>query len=112
MDFEFTRGDTQFIRFKLKDASGEPLQLELTDNMYFTVKTDANSTKVLLQKKFPEDIEYQDGYYVFTITSEDTSNMAYGDYQYDIEVKSNDVVKTIGQGTITLTEEITHRRDE
>ena len=37
---------------------------------------------------------------------------AYGDYQYDIEVKSEDLVKTIGQGTITLTEEITHRRDE
>lgn len=112
MDFEFTRGDTQFIRFKLKDASGEPLQLEPTDNMYFTVKTDANSTKVLLQKKFPEDIEYQDGYYHFTISSENTSNMAYGDYQYDIEVKSEGVVKTIGQGTINLTEEITHRRDE
>jgi len=112
MDFEFRRGDTQFIRFKLKDASGEPLQLDLTDRMYFTVKTDANSTKVLLQKKFPDDITYDDGYYVFTITSADTSDLAYGDYQYDIEVKSGDVVKTIGDGTITLTEEITHRRDE
>lgn len=112
MDFEFIRGDTQYIRFKLKDESGEPLQLELTDSLYFTVKKDANSTKKLLQKKYPTDITYQDGYYTFEITSADTSNLAYGDYQYDIEVKMGDMVKTVGQGTITLTEEITFRGDE
>lgn len=52
------------------------------------------------------------GIFYFTLNSEDTSDMPYGTYQYDIELKSGDYVKTLGFGTITLTEEITHRRDE
>ena len=105
MDIEFIRGDTQFIRFQLKDGNGNLLELSDTDNLYFTLKTDANSKKVLLQKKFPNDISYADGYYSFTINSEDTAKLDYREYQYDY-------VKTLGQGTITLTEEITFKEDE
>lgn len=112
MDIEFIRGDTQFIRFQLKDGNGNLLELSDTDNLYFTLKTDANSKKVLLQKKFPNDISYADGYYSFTINSEDTAKLDYREYQYDIELKIGDYVKTLGQGTITLTEEITFKEDE
>ena len=38
--------------------------------------------------------------------------MDYREYQYDIELKTGDYVKTLGQGTITLTEEITFKEDE
>lgn len=112
MDLEFTRGDTQFLRFQLKDGEGNLMELTESDNLYFTVKQNQNSSNVLIQKKYPESIQYEEGYFIFTLSSEDTSNLAYGTYQYDIELKSGDYVKTLGFGTITLTDEITHRRDE
>lgn len=112
MDIEFTRGDTQFFKFQIKDGEENPIQLTDGDKLYFTVKQNANSEDVLIQKKYPEDIQYSDGYFNFVLNSEDTSNMAYGTYNYDIELKSGDYVKTLGQGTITLTEEITFRSDE
>lgn len=112
MDLEFTRGDTQFLKFKLKDGEGNLIELTESDNLYFTVKQNDSSSKVLIQKKYPNDIKYEDGYFSFVLNSEDTSNLAYGTYQYDIELKSGDYIKTLGFGTITLTGEITHRRDE
>lgn len=112
MDLEFTRGDTQYIKFQLRDGNGELLELKKSDNLYFTVKENQNSKKILIQKKFPTEIQYSDGYYVFEIASEDTSDLAYNTYQYDIELKSGNYVKTLGLGTITLTDEITFRRDE
>ena len=107
MDIEFIRGDTQFFRFQVKDGEGNPMQLKDGDRLYFTVKQNANS-----EERYPEDIEYSDGYFSFVLNSEDTSDLAYGTYNYDIELKSGDYVKTLGQGTITLTEEITFRSDE
>jgi len=112
MDLEFTRGDTQFLKFQLKNGEDNILELTEQDNLYFTVKQNENSSKVLIQKKYPDDIQYADGYFYFTLNSVDTSDLAYGTYQYDIELKSGDFIKTLGFGTITLTEEITHRRDE
>lgn len=112
MDIEFTRGDTQFFRFQVKDGEGNPIQLKDGDNLYFTVKQNSNSEDVLIQKKYPDEIQYSDGYFNFVLNSEDTSDMDYGTYNYDIELKSGDYVKTLGQGTITLTEEITFRSDE
>lgn len=112
MDIEFVRGDTQFFRFQVKDGEENPIELKTGDNLYFTVKQNANSEEVLIQKKYPENITYSEGYFNFVLNSEDTSDLAYGTYNYDIELKSGDYVKTLGQGTITLTEEITFRSDE
>ena len=112
MDIEFIRGDTQYIKFQLKDGSGNPIQLEDDEKIYFTLKQNSNSKKVLLQKKFPADISFADGYYQLELSSKDTSKLAYGSYQYDIELKINDFVKTLLMGTITLTEEITFQGDE
>lgn len=112
MDIEFTRGDTQFLKFQLKDLEGTLIELADEDKLYFTVKQNQYSKKILIQKKYPDSIEYADGYFYFTLNSSDTADLGYGTYQYDIELKSGDFVKTLGLGTITLTEEITHRRDE
>lgn len=112
MDIQFTRGDTQIIKFQLKDANNNLLELTDTDRLYFTVKDNSKSNKVSIQKTNIDGIEYRDGFYILVITSEDTSNLQYKDYQFDIEFKSGDFVKTLTIGTITLTEEITWRGDE
>ena len=54
MDLEFTRGDTQFIRFQLKDGMGNPIKLSTEDKLYYTVKKNQNSSKILIQKKYPD----------------------------------------------------------
>lgn len=117
IDYEFKRGDTTNLKkFRITDKNGEVITLGTTEQLYFTVKKNANSSDVLLQKKIDDGITLgEDGYYHITIESVDTSNLDYGNYQYDIELKSTnpkEIVKTIIDGTITLTDEITWRGDE
>ena len=117
IDYEFTRGDTyQLKKFRVTDKNGEVLDLTNLEQLYFTVKRNANSSTVIFQKTIGNGIELgDDGYYHITINSEDTNNLKYGDYQYDIELKSNQltpIVKTLIKGTISLTDEVTWKGDE
>lgn len=114
MDLEFTRGDTQILKLQIKDLDGNILKLTENDELYFTLKQNANSEEVLLQKTLKNNgINLkEDNFYYITLKPEDTSNLGYGTYTYDIEVKSNDFVKTLILATITLTEEVTWKGDE
>lgn len=112
MDFEFPRGDTFQFKFQIQDKSGELLELDTGIEIYFTVKKNRNSKSVLIQKKLNHGIELKDGFYYVRINADDTSGLSYGTYNYDIQLKQGDIVKTITLGTITLTDEITHKGDE
>lgn len=117
IDYEFPRGDSFLMKkFRVNDVSGNVIKLLETDKLYFTVKTDANSSEVLFQKRLDEGIELQDdGYYHITIEPEDTNTLDYGSYVYDIQIKRTEpknYVKTIINGTITLTEEVTWEVNE
>ena len=112
MVIQFTRGDTQIINFNLKDANGNNIELATGDKLYFTVKKDANSTDVIMQKVYPTDITYSEGKYQFTIEPTDTNSLEYGTYEYDIELKTGTYVKTLSKGRIELTDEITFVGDE
>ena len=114
MDFEFTRGDTKLLKFKLVDMNGEEMQLSDTDKIYFTVKKTPNSKQIAFQKRLNDGIVLKDdGYYYITINSDDTANLSYSTYGFDIQVKTElGIVKTLLIGSITLTEEYTHKEDE
>lgn len=112
MDFEFTRGDTFQFKFEIKDKEGKELLLDKGAKIYFTVKKNRNSKKVLIQKTLEHGIEYRDGFYYVRINASDTSPLAYGTYIYDIEFKQDDIVKTLVLGEISLTDEITFKGDE
>ena len=117
IDYEFTRGDTYNLKkFRVIDKNGEVITLGASEQLYFTVKKNSSSSTIILQKKIGSGITLgDDGYYHITIEPVDTSSLSYGDYQYDIELKSTypkEMVKTIIEGTITLTDEITWRGDE
>lgn len=115
MDFEFPRGDTKRFKFKLKDSAGIDLILGVGDNLYITVKKNANSKEVLIQKTLESGIDYNndDGYYYVTLKADDTSELDYGTYGFDIELKTSaGLVKTLLIGSITLTEEYTYKGDE
>lgn len=114
MDLEFTRGDTKVFKFRLRDRQKQPLNLTSTDKLYLTAKKDANSNAVLFQKTIGNGIELkEDGYYHVTINPDDTNQLPYGSYGYDIQVKTGTgKVTTLIVATITLTEEYTHKGDE
>lgn len=112
MDFEFPRGDTKRFKFQLKDSEGNVLILSDSDQLYFTVKDNSRSNTVLIQKKIGSGIVYSDGYYYVTINPSDTNNLDYRSYGYDIELKSDGIVKTLIIGEITLTEEYTFATNE
>ena len=107
---EFVRGDTEKYKFQRKDANGEVITTK-ADSIYFTVKTDGYSDDVLLQKTIDDMTFDSDYYYHFTIEPEDTDEMDYGTYRYDVEVIQDGVKKTT-VGEFILTEEITFTDDE
>ena len=112
MDFEFPRGDTKRFKFQLKDSEGNVLVLSNSDQLYFTVKDNSRSITPLFQKKIGNGIVYSDGYYYVTINPSDTNSLDYRSYGYDIELKSDGIVKTLIIGEITLTEEYTFASNE
>lgn len=113
MDFEFIRGDTFRFKFKLLDANKNILQLTSGDEIYFTVKTNYDKSNFELQKRFSKGEIVQEGdYYYITLSHSDTANLKYGNYVYDIELKSGELVKTLITGNITLSKEVTHISNE
>lgn len=117
IDYEFPRGDSFLLdKFRPVDKNKKPIELEETDMLYFTVKRDGYSNNFLFQKRLNEGIEFQDdGYYHITIEPSNTNGLDYGSYVYDIQLKRTqpkDYVKTLINGTITLTEEVTWEVNE
>ncbi len=113
MDIEFVRGDTQPLKFQVKDNNGNILKMDWYDELIFTIKKNYNAKQALLQKKLSNgSIHYNNGYYFIILTHEDTANLKYGSYVYDIQLMSDDIVATLVLGTITLTEEVTHIDNE
>ncbi len=114
MDFEFPRGDTFSFVFQLLDKNKNVLHLTPGDKLYVTFRKAPNSKTPVLQKTLGNGITPVDnGYFRVLLNSSDTANLQYGDYGYDIELKTNEgIVKTLTIGTMTLTEEYTHKGDE
>ena len=110
---EFTRGDTCPVSFELTDENGQPLNLTNTDEIYFTVKKDYSNPNVLFQKKLSTGDITQDGInFSLVIMPTDTQTLPYGDYVFDICLKSIDLTQTVCIGTMTLTNEVTFGSNE
>lgn len=84
---KITRGDTGIFTLDIKRQDGTPYDYS-NDTVLFTVKQDTNTDVVLIQKTvvYGENI---------TIEPNDTKSLKYGDYVYDVEVTSGNIVDTI-----------------
>lgn len=103
------RGDTKYYKFKRINKLDGNIITTIPDKMCFTVKFDYNVEDVLIQKTLDNEIKFdeENSYYYFTILPEDTNNLPYGKYVYDIEITEKSKVTTIAIGEIELTEEVT-----
>lgn len=110
---EIIRGDTKYLRFQRHYCDNEIIT-ELPEKLYFTIKFDSNIDDYLIQKTLNNGIEFnpRDNYYYITIEPEDTDNLPYGDYYYDIEVIKGEYKQTICRGEFSLTDEYTFARNE
>lgn len=109
---EFTRGDSFFFKFHRKDLEGNKITTE-SEKMWFTVKENYNSKKVLIQKTLNDGITFtKDGYYHVTIKPLDTKKLKYKKYVYDIQVENAGIVNTIKKDKVKITEEATDEGGE
>ena len=104
---DIVRGDTKILKFQRKNDEG--VITDKAKELYFTVKETTNKSDYILQKKLDDGIEFDtsDHYYRITISPEDTNNLYYGTYKYDIEVKEDEYTKTIELGDFIIKEEVT-----
>lgn len=100
---QLTRGDT--ARFEVNitnDMDGSNYELQDGDVLRFTVKKSTDKKDALISK------EITDGNIIY-IAPEDTQNLSYGSYYYDVELttKGKDVYTIIPPSKFVLLKEVT-----
>lgn len=95
---KLTRGDSAVIDLTLK---GYELQDE--DVVVLTIKKDVNTTTSILQKTLDNDLMQ------FTLSHDDTKNITYGNYVYDVQITTSNgqVYTVITPHTFKLEAEVT-----
>ena len=100
------RGDIRNIHFTVRDANDTEVSKE------FTVKANTSSRKIIIQKKLTDGtITKRGNVYSFSIMPEDTDNVDYGTYYYDIELIRGDQIHQTFVGKLIITEEVTFAGD-
>lgn len=108
---QMIRGDTVKYKFQRVGGDGQVITT-LPDSLYFTVKESANKLNYVFQKNLDDMTFDSDSYYHFTIEPEDTNNLQYGNYAYDIEIIVDGVKTTVAFGTFTILPEVTWVQNE
>ena len=105
------RGDNKTFTFQRKDADGEVIA-EKPNKMYLTIKQNEYEKQALIQKTFDNGIRFENNTYYVDFVPEDTDDLSFGEYVYDIEIINGDIVKTIKKDTFIIESEVTHKENE
>lgn len=100
---KLTRGDTARLTVPIINlANNGEYTMESGDILYFTVKKTAKDTDFLFQKSVT-------GSNSIHIKPEDTANLSFGKYKYDVQLTTatGDVYTVIEPSTFEVMEEIT-----
>lgn len=105
--FDFIRGDTQPFKFKILKKNKETVTMSEIDTLILTCrKSNVKESPILFQKN-KGHFEFDNEYYHCTFKAEDTRELEYGIYNFDIQVTlNNGYVKTL-KGQFRITEEDT-----
>lgn len=97
-----TRGDTFVAIITITDSDGEPYVPVVGDSIRFAMKSTYSDAEPLLVKEIPIDTMK------LTLEPEDTTNLKFGQYVYDIQLtKATGEVDTfITMAKIKITEEV------
>lgn len=105
----FIRGDSCPIKFKVNDIEEVSVSKTGLQSLYLTCRKSNNkNSEVIFQKKI-DDFVYKDEeeYYFITIEPEDTQELPYDTYNFDIQATFIDGEVQTLKGEFTLTDEDT-----
>lgn len=113
MEIRMARGDITTKTFTVKNSDGTAYQ-DTPDEIYFTVKKYHTDHEFLFQKRLSTGriANVDTGKYQFTIQPEDTNGLAFGDYDFDIEIVKAPSLKKTFYGKLYLDKEVTHANNE
>lgn len=112
MEIRMARGDMTKKTILLKNSSGTAYATA-PDEIYFTVKRNANDHDYLFQKRINEGIVLiEPGKYQLVILPEDTDPLKFGTYDFDFEIVKEGEIKQTFDGTLVLAKEVTHHYNE
>lgn len=113
LHIKMPRGDIRPVSFCVEDENGDASDI-LFDEIYFTVKDQFKNPRYVLQKTLTGgDIERnQNGEYEFVLAPEDTQDLRFANYDFDIEILYGTVIKETFMGILELTPECTHAGNE
>lgn len=97
-----TRGDSAVLLLKIRKDDETEYELQAGDSVLFTVKNSVYDTAVIIQKKLIDG--------VIKLNPDDTKNLQYGTYYYDVELTQTDgfVATVIGPQKLIIEPEITY----
>lgn len=93
-EISMIRGDSETIQVSCRDMNDEKIKFISGDRVYMTVKESIHTSEKLFQKVIETFTE--DGDAIIEINPEDTKNMCFDTYVYDVQfVKADGKVTTI-----------------
>ena len=97
---KLTRGDDVFLNIVLTDQYGKPYELQQGDELTFSLKRNLMSRQLLISKKFYSS--------ELAINHEDTCDLDFGDYVYDIQLRfaSGKIFTVIGPSKLIIMPEV------
>lgn len=106
--YEIIRETTKGFEVKVMDGK-TPAEV---DKIYFTLKTNCFEENPIFQKSLINGIVYKDNAYYIVINPEDTKDLEYGEYVFDIKIIKDGIKKTIEKGLLAVTEAVTFSCNE
>lgn len=102
-----TRGDSETFRVSLFDKQSQTkVGFVEGDTVYFTVKTSTQTAERRIQKVITE---FDDGEAIVHITPQDTKDLKYFAYVYDVQInKQGDISTVIKPSKFVIEEEVTY----
>ena len=113
-DIYLTRGDTASLNVKISQyGCNKPYVIMDGDKVFMTVKNSFNVKDFVFQKVVSYE-DLIDGNIIFKIIPSDTNELEFGDYVYDVEIKTSegDVFTIIPPSAFKLEPEVTYYSNE
>ena len=97
-----TRGDSAVLLLKIRKNDDTEYELQAGDSVLFTVKNSVYDTAVIMQKKLTGG--------AIKLNPDDTKNLQYGTYYYDVELTQSDgfVATVIGPQKLIVEPQVTY----
>lgn len=109
----FVRGDSFNFKVLLKQSNGSPLNKDDIDTIIVTCRKYPNEDNTVIFKKEKDAMTIDDyGYCHVKFLPEDTEDLDYGTYYFDLEVTLNNGYRKTRLWEFELTKETTIHKEE